>query len=403
MNAVGIDVSKGKSMVCVMRPFGEIVTSPYEVAHTISELSELAKTLKSLNGETKVIMECTGSYHLPIANALHEAGLIVCAVHAQLIRNFGNNTIRKVKTDKADSVKIANYGLTNWLDLKEYVPEDDIRHMLKAFSRQYNKYNKLKVALKNNLISLLDQTFPGVNELFSSPSRESDGHQKWLDFAKTFWHCECVCGVSPRAFSERYSKWCKRSGYYFNQSKADAIYAHATGHFNVIPKSETTKLLITQAVIQTNAVAESLAIIACEMKRLAMLLPEYTVIREFRGVGDVLCPQLIAEVGDIYRFSRKQSLVCFAGLEPENSQSGKYSADGKVSKKGSPHLRKALFQVMDCLLKHSPTDDPIYQFLDRKRAEGKHYYNYMTAGSAKFLRIYYARVKEYLDELYADA
>jgi hypothetical protein len=58
---------------------------------------------------------------------------------------------------------------------------------------------------------------------------------------------------------------------------------------------------------------------------------------------------------------------------------------------------------MDCLLKHSPTDDPIYQFLDRKRAEGKHYYNYMTAGSAKFLRIYYARVKEYLDELYADA
>lgn len=71
MNAVGIDVSKGKSMVCVMRPFGNIVTSPYEVAHTISELSELEKTLKSLNGEKKVIMECTGSYHLPLANALH--------------------------------------------------------------------------------------------------------------------------------------------------------------------------------------------------------------------------------------------------------------------------------------------------------------------------------------------
>lgn len=403
MNAVGIDVSKGKSMICVMRPFGEIVTSPYEVAHTASELGELANSLKSLTGETKVIMECTGNYHLPIAHALHEAGLIVCAIHAQLIHDFGNNTIRKVKTDKADSVKIANYGLTNWLDLQEYVPEDDIRHMLKAFSRQYNKYNKLKVSLKNNLISLLDQTFPGVNELFSSPTRESDGHQKWLDFAKTFWHCECVCGVSPKAFSERYRKWCKRYGYYFNQPKADAIYAHAAGNFNIIPKSETTKLLITQAAIQTNAVAESLAIIAYEMKRLAMLLPEYAVVREFRGVGDVLCPQLIAEVGDIYRFSRKQSLVCFAGLEPENSQSGKYSADGEVSKKGSPHLRKALFQVMDCLLKHSPTDDPIYQFLDRKRAEGKHYYNYMTAGSAKFLRIYYARVKEYLDKLYTDA
>ena len=57
MNAVGIDVSKGKSMVAIMRPFGEVVASPFEVTHTGSELSELAKTLKSLHGETKVIME----------------------------------------------------------------------------------------------------------------------------------------------------------------------------------------------------------------------------------------------------------------------------------------------------------------------------------------------------------
>ena len=403
MNAVGIDVSKGKSMICIMRPFGEIVTSPYEVAHTASELGELANSLKNLTGETKVIMECTGNYHLPVANALHEAGLIVCAVHAQLIHDFGNNTIRKVKTDKADSIKIANYGLTNWIDLQEYVPDDDIRHMLKSYSRQYSKYSKLKTILKNNLISHLDQTFPGVNTLFSSQPREIDGHQKWLDFAKTFWHCKCVSGVSPKAFSERYQKWCKRSGYNFSQSKADEIYAESCGHFNIIPKNETTKLLVTQAVIQTNAIGESLAVIACEMKRLAKSLPEYSVVREFVGVGDVICPRLIAEIGDIYRFSRKQSLVCFAGLEPENSQSGKFSADGKVSKKGSPHLRKVLFQVMDCLIKHSPQNDPIYQFLDRKRAEGKHYYNYMTAGSAKFLRIYYARVKEHLDKHYNDA
>ena len=60
MNAVGIDVSKGKSMVAVMRPFGEVVASPFEVTHTDSELSKLAEMLKSLNGETKVVMECTG-------------------------------------------------------------------------------------------------------------------------------------------------------------------------------------------------------------------------------------------------------------------------------------------------------------------------------------------------------
>ena len=100
MNAVGIDISKGKSMVAIMRPFGEVVASPFEVLHTDSELGQLANRLLSLNGETKVIMECTGSYHQPIAYALHEAGLHVSCVHAKLIHDFGNNTIRRVKTDK---------------------------------------------------------------------------------------------------------------------------------------------------------------------------------------------------------------------------------------------------------------------------------------------------------------
>ena len=59
MNCVGIDVSKGKSMIAVMRPFGEVVVSPFEVLHTDSELSKLARLLKSLDGETRVVMEST--------------------------------------------------------------------------------------------------------------------------------------------------------------------------------------------------------------------------------------------------------------------------------------------------------------------------------------------------------
>lgn len=59
MNAVGIDVSKGKSTIAVMRPFGEVVASPYNVDHTESEPKELARFLKSLPGETRVLMEYT--------------------------------------------------------------------------------------------------------------------------------------------------------------------------------------------------------------------------------------------------------------------------------------------------------------------------------------------------------
>jgi transposase len=400
MNAVGIDVSKGKSMVAIMRPFGEVVASPFEVMHTGSELGELADKLRSLHGETKVIMEYTGSYFQPIAHSLHEQGLFVSAVHAKLIHDYGNNTIRRVKTDKADAIKISNYGLSNWLELPQYLPEDDIRRMLKAFSRQYTKYQKLKTMLKNNFIALTDQTFPSVNELFTSPPRKSDGHEKWMDFAFKFWHCECVCSLSSKAFAERYRKWCKKEGYYFSEQKADDIYISSLGHFSVMPKNDTTKLLITQTINQLNAVSENIAVIAKEMKRLAEQLPEYPIVMDFYGVGDILGPQLMAEIGDITRFRSKGSLVCFAGLEAPPYQSGTFESNNRhISKRGSPHLRKALFQVMDCLLKRAPADDPIYQFLDRKRAEGKHYYSYMTAGCAKFLRIYYARVNEMIDKM----
>ena len=164
---------------------------PFEVSHNTSELRELTDYLKSLGGETRAIMEYTGKYYQPIARYLHEAGIFVSVVHAKLIHDYGNNSIRKVKTDKADAIKIANYGLTNWVSLKQYVTEDDNRLLLKTCNRQYRQYMKQKVALKNNLIALLDQTFPGINKLFTSPVREN-GHEKWVDFAAKFWHCDCV-------------------------------------------------------------------------------------------------------------------------------------------------------------------------------------------------------------------
>ena len=117
MNCVGIDVSKGKSMIAVMRPFGEVVISPFEVQHTASELSELAKLLKSLDGETRVVMESTGNYHTPVAWLLHDAGLYVSVVNAMLVHDYGNNSLRRAKTDKKDAVKLANYGLDHWLTL----------------------------------------------------------------------------------------------------------------------------------------------------------------------------------------------------------------------------------------------------------------------------------------------
>ncbi len=177
MNCVGIDVSKGKSMITVMRPLGEMVIPPFEVGHTAAELSELSRLLKELEGETRVVMEATGNYHMPVAWFLHNSGFYVSVVNAMLVHGYGNNSLRRAKTDKKDAIKLANYGLDHWLTLPRYIPEDTVRLMLKTTYRQYQQCAKVQTMLKNNLISLLDTAFPDVNRLFTSPAR-ADGSEK---------------------------------------------------------------------------------------------------------------------------------------------------------------------------------------------------------------------------------
>ena len=401
MNSVGIDVSKGKSMIAVMRPFGEVVCSPFEVPHTSSELGALAKRLKSLDGETRVVMEATGNYHLPIAVALHEAGIYVSVVNAMLVHGYGNNSLRRAKTDKQDAIKLANYGLDRWLTLPEFSPEAEIRMQLKTCYRQYQQYSKVQTMLNNNLLSLLDTVFPGVNRLFSSPVR-ADGSEKWVDFVETFWHCECVSGLSQKAFEKKYQKWCQKHGYYFRESKALDIYTAACGAIGVMPKTETTHLLITQAVSQLRATSTALAELKKEMLRLAESLPEYPVVQKMYGTGPTLGPQLMAEIGDVRRFHSKKALVAFAGIDAPPNDSGQISGNHKaMSKIGSSALRRTLFLIMGVYLQNAPVDEPVYQFMDRKRADGKPYRVYMMASANKFLRIYYATVKAYLDSLEA--
>lgn len=201
MNAAGIDVSGRKSMVAVLRPFGEVVKVPFDVSHSVEALTDLARQLKALDGETWVGMEHTGRYYEPVTNPL-------------LIREYGGNSLRRVKTDKADAVKIARYALEDWADLRDYTP--------------------------------MEQSFLGIRKCFDSPARK-DGTQKWVDFPHDFWHVDCVRKHSLKAFFERYQKWCKRHGYIFKQSNAEEVYSLAKSAVVLVPASQTTKLLVQEA------------------------------------------------------------------------------------------------------------------------------------------------------------
>lgn len=401
MNAVGIDVSKGRSMVSILRPGGEVVARPFAVSHSDKDFKSLIEQISSLEGESRIVMEHTGRYYEPVARELSKAGLFVCTVNPKLIRDHHHedNPLRRVKTDKADAVKIARYTLDRWTELKQYGPMDETRTQLKTMNRQFDFYMKHKTALKNNLIALLDMTFPGVNTFFDSPVRP-DGHQKWVDFANTYWHVDCIRKMSLNAFAEHYRNWCIRHKYSFNQKKAKGIHAAAMELVPVLPKDEFTKRLIKQAVNELYSISKTVEELRILMNETASALPEYPVVMAMKGVGPTLGPQLMAEIGDVTRFTHKGAITAFAGVDPGVNESGSYvQRSVPASKHGSPELRKTLFQVMEVLIKAKPQDDAVYQFMDKKRAQGKPYYVYMTAGSNKFLRIYYGRVKEYMASL----
>lgn len=87
---------------------------------------------------------------------------------------------------------------------------DTTREQLKTLNSQFTFFMKQKVAAKPNLISLLDNTYPGVNKLFDSPTRD-DGSEKWVDYAYSFGHVDCVHKIGLKAFTERYEAFCKKS------------------------------------------------------------------------------------------------------------------------------------------------------------------------------------------------
>lgn len=106
----------------------------------------------------------------------------------------------------------------------------------------------------------------------------------------------------------------------------------------------------------------------------------------------------MGEIGNARRFTSQRALVAFAGVDAPPYQSGVFEFKSRcTSERGSPLLRRTLFQICSITMQQSNIDDPVFLFMDRKRAEGKHFYVYMVAGAAKLLRIYYARVKEVLD------
>lgn len=396
MISVGIDVSKEKSTVCILKPYGEIVSSPFEVRHLEAELDTLDNLLSRLDGEIRIVMEATGVYHLPILTYLYEKGYFVSVINPFAMKKYAkDNDFRGAKTDRLDSIMIANYGIEKWFKLQKYKGDEETYAELKILGRRYRFYMELHIKALQELTHILDYTMPGIKRMFNSWA-EASGKDKLSDFVEKYWHFDLITSMSKEEFIEEYLDWAKENKYHQSQSKAEAVYELATSGIPTLSSdTASTKMFVLEAITVLRTVDGSLSHILSRMQELAKSLPEYSVVREMGGVGEVLAPKLIAEIGDVRKLHSARALIACAGIDPPPYESGKFvGTNRRISKRGSSTLRKVGYEVMRVLKSHPhPKDDAVYNYILKKESEGKSKKLAKIAGLNKFLRIYYARVK----------
>lgn len=234
MISVGIDISKGKSTACILKPYGEIICTPFEIDHTDKGLSELSSMLLRFNEEVKVVIEATGIYHLPVLNFLQERGIFVAVINPFEMKQYRSQGLRAVKTDKRDSIAIANYGVDHWFRLKNYEMAEGIYQELKILGRQYTHYMRMRIESVQSLTHLLDYTMPGIKNLLKG-WQDSTGKDKLSDFVEVYWHFDNITKLSEEDFIMSYVAWAKEKGYHQNQNKAVKIYSLAQDGIPTLP------------------------------------------------------------------------------------------------------------------------------------------------------------------------
>jgi len=280
------------------------------------------------------------------------------------MKKFCSQNIRRVKTDRIDSIQIASFGIAYWNDLIAVRPGTDIYEELRTFSRQYYQYTSLVVKAKINLGNLLDQVMPGIQDLLS----DQNGGHKFTDFVERYWHFGNILAMGEEAFTADYCQWAKEKGYRMNESKAKKLYALSQNGIPVLPRTSSTKILILEAVRILQELEKSRDTILSHMQQLASTLPEYEVVLDMGGVGNILAPRIIAELGDIRRFHSKNALIAFAGIDAPPYQSGSFTATKRsISKRGNKYLRKTGYETMQSVMRQKPTDDSaVYLFIKRR-------------------------------------
>lgn len=365
MISIGVDVAKGKSTICAIKPYGEILLSPKDYKHSTDDLNTFLEKLKNYKDEIHIIMEATSNYHLPIYHFFRSKDFFVSIINPLEMKRYRCQGIRNPKTDRIDSLIIAQYGIDFWYRTKQQNDRTQERQELRLLGKQYEQYMKSRVARCQLLNQLIDQTMPGVYGLLDDFNRYN-GKDKLCDFVFDYWHCDNITKSSEKVFIKKYLNWLKKKGYRQNENEARQLYFISQTSIPTLPAHlVSTKMLVQEAVTILREIDSSLFIILNQMRDLAKTMPEYNTVLSMGGVGETLAPRLIAEIGDPRYFHSAKALVAYAGIDAPPYQSGQFTGTKRhISKRGSSTLRKIGYELLDSINKHQRylTDDTVCQF-----------------------------------------
>lgn len=380
---VGIDIGKNNHVASMMDESGKVIFKAFSFPNTSDGGETLFSKLSSYSSDTagfEIGMEATGHYWLSVYSFLYEKGFIQHVINP--IQTDGwrkGKEIRRRKNDTIDSVIIADlirYGQF----VETHLAGEDL-FSLRNLTR-FRSYLTGSVGdLKRKVVCVLDQVFPEYQSVFSDIFGKTS-KEILMQFSSPMDFEEIPSGTLAGLLA-------KLSRQKIGSEKAEQLKNAARHSFGVTFAQDSftfqLKALLSQISFIEDQINDTDAEIASIMEKLDSPVTTIT------GIGKVTGAAIISEIGDISKFDSPKKLAAYAGLDASVSQSGEFEATHNVmSKRGSPYLRKAIFQAA---LVASFKDPVLGAFYQKKRAEGKHHLTCIGAVSRKMCNIIYAVLK----------
>ena len=380
---IGIDIAKRSHQAAVTNASGELIVKPFSFKNSAIGFAQFLSVLEenSVAYSCCVIgLEATGHYWYPLYFFLVEQKFTVKVFNPIQTAAFREIAIRKVKNDNHDSIMIADF--TRFGRYSEtYIPSEAML-ALKNLSRFRLSVSDLCSDLKRRTLVLLDQIFPEYSSVFSDTFGTTS--KQLLEKYSTPGEFSEISTTKLANFIHKISRG------RFGREKAELIKAAAHDSVGISYAIDTFSFQIKQLVEQIEFMEDQLNEIDAEMAKL-LAQSEYSVITTISGIGPTLGSIIVSEIGDIERFETSSKLVAYAGLDASVKQSGEFnSTQNKISKRGSPHLRRALWMAAFMSLRSDPA---LYDYYSRLRARGKSHRLATTAVARKLCIIVWAIMK----------